>query len=257
VSIYYRRLQSDRMVKLKITMKKDGREVAWFRDAQGRRVGTSMRASSAVGGMNWTQARQMQELGSYWVELQREQAAAGLGSDGAAMPALKQPKRKTRWSIKQKKVVEYGSWDTGYPAFKRRLGLKPVRDLYGPGGVVKGETPSGKKRYRKSGTEASRAAAGGKGHMLDDVRVTYVDDRQARIDISNSASRTKARANETRAPWWGLSPASVRKLTELAAQLFQMGITERLITLGLVAANQMGGSVSWFRKTMANARRVA
>jgi hypothetical protein len=243
------------VIKLRFTKKKDGREVAWYRDSMGRRVGTRA-------GSNWTQARQMMTLALYGIQLILDRTAKGIGSDDAYMPALKQPKRKTRWSISQKKVVEYGTQDTGYPAFKRKLGLKPVRDLRGPGGQVATRSDTtGRKWYLRSGSLGARTRvtglSGERGHMLDDIRVNYVDDKRVTIDISTRASRIKARANEERAPWWGWSPSDMRKLMSRAAEIFPMGIAERLYSLGLIAANQVGGSVGWFRQMRANSRKVA
>lgn len=246
------------MLRIRVTAKKDGREVAWYRDSRGRRVGTSIRATS--GKMSWTTARQMMELGLHWIALRRERVSKGIGSDGLPMPALKQPKRKRRWSIKQKKLVEYGTQDIGYPAFKRRVGLRPIRDLYGPGGLVlqRDKKTGAKKRYLRSGNELTRmAAAGHKGHMLDDIRVNYVDDTKCTIDISTRASRVKARANEERAPWWASPASEIRALADYAAGIFRMAVADRLFTLGIIGANALGGSVGWLRKAVASARKVA
>ena len=93
-----------------------------------------------------------------------------------------------------------GSDDTRMPALKksylgrkRRGGGNPWRDLWGPG-------------------------IGG--HMLDALRCTYADDRIARVDISTRLGRVKGRANEQRAPWFGLSPDDQLKLAEQFKKIF-------------------------------------
>jgi hypothetical protein len=213
----------------RVTKKKDGKEVLWFRDTQGR-VRTTASATA-----NWTKAEQIRSLVDYGISLQIAQARAGLGSDGAQMPPLKQPQRKKRFSTSQKKVVEYGTQDTGYPAFKRRLGLKPIRDLYGPGGKVVTESKTtGKKRYLRSASHMQ-----GRGHMLDDLRVNFLSDTKGTFAITTQASRVKARANQERAPWWGWSAASYRKLQQRAAELFGSGPAERLFELGLIGASAL------------------
>lgn len=229
--------------KIKITRKKDGREVAWFRDTQGRVRTGDVNGMYGVYGINWTRAEQIRELADYGIAMQLDQARAGLGSDGAPMPPLKQPKRAKRWSTSQKKVVEYGTTDRGYPAFKRKLGLKPIRDLTGPGGLVVSIDSGGNKRYRRSARHMQ-----GRGHMLDDIRVNYLDDKRATIAITNSASRVKARANEQRAPWWGWSPASYRKMIDRAASIFQTGAAEALFTMGLIGAQALSEAKRMWRK---------
>jgi hypothetical protein len=191
------------MVKLKITMRKDGRQVTSFLDSKGRRVRT------ANGTVNWTQARDLMELALYAIQLQREQAAAGIGSDGSQMPPLKQPKTKFVARV------------SGRATFAR----KTVRDLYGPG---KG------------------------GHMLDDIRVNYIDDRQVKYAITTRLSRIKANANETKAPWWGLSPASQQKLGLRMAEIFNVSVASTLVSLGLATASAVSSSANrLFRKAAA------
>jgi hypothetical protein len=89
---------------------------------------------------------------------------------------------------------------------------KTVRNLYGPGKD---------------------------GHMLDDVRVNYVDDKKATITISRKSSRDKARANEKKSPWWGWSPESVMKLRQRSAEIFGTGVTERLFEMGLIGVSAL------------------
>jgi hypothetical protein len=89
---------------------------------------------------------------------------------------------------------------------------KTLRDLYGPGKD---------------------------GHMLDDLRVNYVDERKATFAITRRSSRIKALANEKRAPWYGWSPASMRKLRERSAQIFGTGVAERLFEMGLIGTSAL------------------
>jgi hypothetical protein len=259
-------------INLKITTKKDGVEVPWFNTYKGR-VRTSMglvdyrvgnMAQGRLGQGAWIRAEQMLDLGNYGVQLMIDRVSKGIGADDAAMPPLKVRGESKRWSTSQKKLAVYNNRDTGYPAFKQRLGLKPIRDLYGPGGLVlvtkmdKATRRITSSRYLKSGTALSRGfSSDHKGHMLDDIRVTYVDDNRCKIDITTTASRTKARANENRAPWWGWSPSDIMKLSNRFAEVFRMRAADRLFTFGLIGANALANSVSWYRKAIGNARRVA
>src|ERR1017187_1623791 len=140
----------------KITIKtwKDGRMVARFRDSQGL-------VRTSAGPMNWARAEQIKQLADYGIVLQIAQARAGLGSDGQPMPPLKSGSRavflasvngRARFSRKT-----YADWKAAH-------GLQPIRDLYG-------------------------AAKGG--HMLDDIRINYLDDRSATIAITNKLNRDK------------------------------------------------------------------
>lgn len=94
-----------------------------------------------------------------------------------------------------------------------RFSQKSIRNLYGTG---------------KEG-----------GHMLDFIRVNYLDDRKATIAITSKHQRDKARGNERRYPWWGWSPASMRKLRERAAQVFGTGVAEQLFERGVIGANAL------------------
>jgi hypothetical protein len=78
------------------------------------------------------------------------------------------------------------------------------------------------------------------GHMLDFIRVNYLDDTKATIAITSKHQREKARGNERRYPWWGWSPASMRKLRERSAQIFGTGVAERLFELGLIGVSALG-----------------
>ena len=202
------------MPTITIRKRKDGQAVAWFRDVQGRRVRTSPRV---IGG-GWTKAEQVGTLGQYGLQLQQQQALAGLGSDGQEMPALKG----SGVAVFAKRVNGKAVFERrGYAQQKLKLGLKPIRDLYGPG---KG------------------------GHMLDAVRINYVDDRRCSITISERMARIKAAANERRAPWWGWSPASVAALAKRAAEIWPQGIAETLMSMGLMGANAVAGSRRLLRR---------
>ncbi len=187
--------------KFKVTKKKDGREVTWFRDSQGR-VRTSATAPN-----NWTRAEQMRDLADYGILLQLDQARLGLGSSGLPMPPLKGGQR--RFEGRRNGVVVFGR--------------KTLRNLYGPGK---------------------------NGHMLDDIRVNYVDEKKATITISKKTSRDKARGNERRAPWWGWSPASMAKLRQRSAELFGTGVAERLFELGLIGVSALAfAKAKYFRRS--------
>jgi hypothetical protein len=117
------------------------------------------------------------------------------------------------------KVQADGTIKTGnrpsYANFKIRVGLKPIRDLRGPG-------------------------AGG--HMLDAIRINYLDDKRAGFSITTEPSRTKAKANEKRAPWWGWSAASVAALGKFAGDIYQTGLVDYLVSVGLSSANVVAGA---------------
>jgi hypothetical protein len=77
------------------------------------------------------------------------------------------------------------------------------------------------------------------GHMLDDIRVNYVDEKKGTITISRQSSRNKARGNEKRYPWWGWSPASMVKLRQRSAEIFGTGVAERLFEMGLIGVSAL------------------
>lgn len=187
-----------------ITIKtwKDGRQVARFRDNQGL-------VRTRVGQVNWTRAEQIKQLAEYGIALQVGQARAGIGSDGQAMPGLKGGSQSVF-------VARIGGRATfarkTYADWKAAHGLQPIRDLYGEG-------------------------LGG--HMLDDIRINYLDDRKATIAITSTKSRQKARANEQIAPWWGWSPESVAKMSNLAAELFGTGPAEQMFAVGIIGASAL------------------
>lgn len=184
---------------LQFTNKKDGRRIAWFREVKGRVRTTA--------GANWTTAEQMRELGEYGLQLQLAQCAAGLGSNGQPMPPLKlgrphltfsRENGRTRWLAET------------YPDWKQAHGLSGMRDLRGPG---KG------------------------GHMLDYLRINFLDDKKCTYAITTNSNqeRTKAWVNEKRAEWYGWSPASVSALTTRAREVFPRGIAEGLMHAGLIS----------------------
>jgi hypothetical protein len=201
--------------KITIKTRKDGRQVARFRDNQGLvRTAPSMQGNAG----SWVRAEQVKQLADYGIVLQVAQARAGIASDGQAMPPLKGGSRavfvaavngRARFTRKT-----YGDWKAAH-------GLQPIRDLYG---------------------------AGKGGHMLDDIRINYLDDRQSTIAITSKVSRDKARANEQRAPWWGWSTDSVRKLTAAAAEIFQTGVAEHLFAMGLIGASALSEAKRMWRK---------
>lgn len=206
------------MIKIKITMRKDGREVKSFLDSKNRRV--------RVGSIqNYAQARKLTELALYAIQLQREQAAQALGSDGAPMKSLK----------------------SGYAQWKEKVGLQPKRDLYGLGGLVLSSRAKSKK-YLRSGNATTRAESGGRGHMLDDIRINSVSDTAVTFGITTSASRTKALANEQKAPWYGLSPENTRRMILRMAQAFGSTTADILVAAGLASANAVAGAGRFLKK---------
>lgn len=75
--------------------------------------------------------------------------------------------------------------------------------------------------------------------MLDFIRVNYVDDKKATTTISAKHQREKARGNEKKAPWWGWSPDSVKKLRQRAAEIFGTGVAERIFEMGIIGASAL------------------
>jgi len=155
--------------------------------------------------MNWVVAQQLRELAEYGIQLQKEQAAAGLGSDGAPMPPLKSSSRRV-FASRQNGVAQF-----------RTLRGKTLRDL----------------RTDGAGTGGS--------HMLDDIKINFMSDKQCTYGISTRLGRIKALANEQKAPWYGWSPDSVRKMTIRAGEIFGTGMAEALISMGLAGANALTG----------------
>lgn len=203
------------MLKLRITKKKNGQTVFWFAGPQGRvRIGQPNR-------MNWIRAQQIRELADYGISLIRERVAKGIGSDDAPMPALSGRTSAIR------RDGRFVSQRAGYRDWKSKQGLRPIRDLRGPGRDLKGG----------AGT-----------HMLEDIRVTYFDDRRAQFDISKRDSRVKARANEDRAPWFGWSPSDMRKMAARFHEIFQTGLVEQMVSMGLAGSALLTSSRRWLRR---------
>jgi hypothetical protein len=203
--------------KITVRQYKDGREVARFRGPQGlvrTDVGMSGAAISTQGysawRQRWTRAEQVKEVADYYITLQREQARAGIGSDGSPMPPLKDSAR-AAFSARVDGKARFTR--VTYAGRKVAKGLTPNRDLFG---------------------------FGIGGHMTDDIRINYLDDRRAKIDISRQKSRDKARGNERRAPWWGLGPEREQKLRQFMLGVFGSGVVEQLVSLGIVGASALG-----------------
>ena len=186
-----------------IKLRKDGREVARFRDEQGlvrTRVGVEQ---------NWSRAEQMKELGEYGIALQLDQAKATLGSNGVPMPPL---------TTKRYAIFEDGKFRRpagSYSEWKLRKLGNNLRNLSGPGKD---------------------------GHMLDDIRMNYLDDKKVAFAITRRSSRIKALANEKHAPWWGWTDASAQKLQNNASLMFQSGVAEHLYSMGLIGANALASA---------------
>jgi hypothetical protein len=203
------------VIKIRVTTYKDGRQGAWFRDGGGR-VRTRVDT-------NWIKASQIRQVAEYGIALQVAQARSGVGSSGQQMPPLKGGDH----SVFVARVSGKATFTRkSYSDWKAAHGLQPVRDLYGPG---KG------------------------GHMLDDIRINYLDDRRAEISITNKSSRDKARANERRAPWWGWTRESAAKMAQLAGQVFQASTAEMLHRAGVIGDDALASA----QKLRADWRRVA
>jgi hypothetical protein len=208
----------------KVTKYKDGREVPWFRDTQGK-VRTTER-----GLYNWTRAEQVHELTQFGLMEQLGQVDAGQGSNGQTMKPLA----------------------AGYARWKQSVGLPPKRDLRGVGGRPVVTRKNGQRKRLRSASHMQ-----GRGHMLDDVRVNYVDDRKGTITISNEASRIKARANERRSPWWGWNPASINRMRQKSAELFGTGMAERLFEARLIGASALAFATAQLKRGTSLLRRAA
>jgi len=169
---------------------------------------------------------QMAALAQVGVNSIKARVAQGVGSSDTAMPPLK-VRRRRRWSKSRQAWVEYGAIDAGYPRIKRRAGLKPIRDLYGMGVGWTGKDPKGKLRK-------------GSSHMIDALRVTSASPTQARIDITTGDARTKARANEKLAPWYGFSGKDVRAMLEASRKIW--GSNVAAFTAGFRGAGRAANS---------------
>lgn len=139
-----------------------------------------------LGGLK-PQRFQMLVLGNAAAVRMKERVSKGRGSSDAPMPALKPNYRKAKW----------------------RAGLTAFRDLWSYGVAVR--------------AKGVKSRSIGNDHMLDALRCTYADDRIARIDVSTQSGRIKARANEERAPWFGLSPKDQQALGTEFRKIFGPG----------------------------------
>jgi len=117
-----------------------------------------------------------------------------------------------------------------YRAWKTKIGGSGLRDLRGPGALTYKVQRKGKTAVRHIGKAASS-------HMLDNITVREATESRVRIDITDTFSRIKARANERRAPWFGLSPSDIRNVYAAARQIF--GPT--LINVGGALRGARGG----------------
>jgi hypothetical protein len=224
---------------IQVTTKKNGQQMAWFRDTLGRRVGTRpdlvtdrARVRRAEVGRfapaTITSAEQMAWLANYLIELQEEQLDAGIGSNGQAMPKL---------SGRSYAVFDRGGSRPrfverlyrGYQGEKAKRGQPPIRNLYLTG------------------------------QMRRDIRINYLDDQTAKVSITTAKSRQKALANERKSPWWGLSPANSRKFAAAQATIFGGAMEDYLDRLGLVQAGSYMVKLAQLlnRKKSSLARRVA
>lgn len=187
---------------IQTTTRKNGQQVSWFKDTLGRRVGTRAGVQDS-----WVSAEQLAWLASYYIELQQEQLDNAIGSDGQPMPRLQGGSVATFHNSATGERYFASRIYSGYQGQKRKMGLSTKRDLYGPGK---------------------------NGHMRDDIRINYLDDRMAKISITRNSSRIKALANERRCPWWGLSPASAVKFAYAQASIYGGAVADYLANIGLV-----------------------
>jgi hypothetical protein len=81
------------------------------------------------------------------------------------------------------------------------------------------------------------------GDMLNNISVRSVSATQARIDITSPKQRIKARANERRAPWWGLSPRDAAQLTTAARGFFGAQVAN--LGVGSGRGRAFGSSAIW------------
>lgn len=211
------------LLDIKITTKKNGQQVAWFRDDLKRRVGTRLGIDKDRAAI--VTAEQLRALAELYIDLQQDQLEKGIGSSGSPMPPLsgKQVVVFDRTGGKPKFVERL---HTGYRGKKIRKGLPGIRDLYGPEGQG--------------------------GHMRDDIRINYLDDQIAKVSISRKSSRDKALANERKAPWWGLTPANARVLAQAQANVFGGAMEDYLDSLGLV---QSGNYIVQLAKRLNSMKR--
>jgi len=155
----------------------------------------------------------MLQLGQFAVDLIKARLARFTDSGDGPMPPLTPRMYKNKSTGETRRV-------NGYPEFKVRLGLVPMRDLRGPGGrTVTVVNPRNDKR--KTVTQRS-----GTGHMLDDLRVLAATNAYVQYGIATFGSRVKARRNEIAiqkrggSGWFGLSATDCVKMRLAMQQVF-------------------------------------
>jgi hypothetical protein len=79
--------------------------------------------------------------------------------------------------------------------------------------------------------EVVAISVGGGAHMLDNFTVRYADELVVRMDITAQWARDRARGNEMRAPWFGMSPNDVRAIVLFAQSLFHANVTDLAVRL--------------------------
>jgi hypothetical protein len=218
------------MLNINITFKKDGTAHPWFYDEQGRRVRTRF--------MNWWEVNQQRDqvqrvksMGEYGLQLIRDRVAKGIGADDAPMPPLSG--RNFAVFERQGNVRVFVRREyRGYQGEKQRRGLKPIRDLRGTG------------EY-------------GGGHMLDAIRINYLDDRRCEFGITTLPQRQKARNNERIHPWWGWSPSDVQKMAVKAQEMFKLTAEQVAASLGFTAAMNLASNRIFASRVRSVFRRAA
>ena len=157
------------------------------------------------------------ELGTYAIKVVTDRLRQGIGPDDGPMPALKLPRGKKLFSR-----FKGDPGLSGYPKFKQKLGLKPIRDLVGPHSD----------------------------HMLDGVRVNYVDESSCTLDITQRELRNRARGNQKAyakaggvGNWFSLSPSDRVKIMAKFRELFKRDCSDLSglwMALGLISSRKFG-----------------
>jgi hypothetical protein len=207
----------------------------------------------------------MLTLGQYALDTIKARVTKGIGSDDAPMKPLTER----------------------YRTFKELIGLQPIRDLHGPGkttymartyvkdaaqhfgGKVRGwrnglvnpfafnarnRLPhAGGRPYITTQKDIRFRSVGGGAHMLDNFTVRYADELVVRMDITAQWARDRARGNEMRAPWFGMSPNDVRAIALYAQSLFHANVTDLAVRLKVqsgpaVWMNPLGSQDEMLRK---------
>jgi hypothetical protein len=146
---------------------------------------------------------QMLAWGTEATAILKARVRKGIGSDDAPMKPLKQ----TLALRKKGNVIMWtGTRDSWYAKRKAKAGLQPFRDLWG---------------FGEDG-----------GHMLDDVRPTRADEHGVTIDITRQKSRDKAKGNERRSPWWGLSPRDTAATILAGTRILEENLDNVAVSFG-------------------------